>query len=175
MSSVASVNVTVIKDYRDKYTQYIVKLRDLDSIHQKQEELRLTIEQLKRERLKIFLEGFEQINSKLRQVFQLLTQGGDASLDLIDSLDPFSDGIKFSVRPYKKAWKQINKLSGGQKTLSSLSLIFALHYYRPTPIYFMDEIDAALDYRNVSIVAQYIKKRTKNAQFIIISLRNNMF
>lgn len=54
-------------------------------------------------------------------------------------------------------------------------MIFALHYYRPTPVYFMDEIDAALDYRNVSVVAQYIKQRTKNAQFIIISLRNNMF
>lgn len=94
---------------------------------------------------------------------------------MIDSLDPFSDGVNFSVRPPKKAWKQINKLSGGQKTLSSLSLIFALHYYKPTPLYFMDEIDAALDFKNVSIVGDYIKKRTKDAQFIIISLRNNMF
>ena len=59
--------------------------------------------------------------------------------------------------------------------MSSLSLIFALHYYKPTPLYFMDEIDAALDYKNVSIVADYIRKRTKDAQFIIISLRNNMF
>ena len=59
--------------------------------------------------------------------------------------------------------------------MSSLSLIFALHYYKPTPLYFMDEIDAALDFKNVSIVADYIKKRTKDAQFIIISLRNNMF
>ena len=90
-------------------------------------------------------------------------------------MDPFSDGINFSVRPPKKAWKEINKLSGGEKTLSSLSLIFALHYYKPTPLYFMDEIDAALDFRNVGIVAEYIKKRTKDAQFIIISLRNNMF
>jgi len=94
---------------------------------------------------------------------------------LIDSLDPFSDGVNFSVRPPKKAWKEINKLSGGEKTLSSLSLIFALHYYKPTPLYFMDEIDAALDFKNVSIVGDYIKKRTKDAQFIIISLRNNMF
>lgn len=53
--------------------------------------------------------------------------------------------------------------------------MFALHYYKPTPLYFMDEIDAALDYKNVSIVANYIKRRTRNAQFIIISLRNNMF
>ena len=59
--------------------------------------------------------------------------------------------------------------------MSSLSLIFALHYYKPTPLYFMDEIDAALDFKNVAIVADYIKKRTKDAQFIIISLRNNMF
>ena len=66
-------------------------------------------------------------------------------------------------------------MSGGEKTLSSLSLIFALHYYKPTPLYFMDEIDAALDFKNVSIVGEYIKKRTKDAQFIIISLRNNMF
>jgi len=90
-------------------------------------------------------------------------------------LDPFSDGVNFSVRPPKKAWKEVNKLSGGEKTLSSLSLIFALHYYKPTPLYFMDEIDAALDFKNVSIVADYIKKRTNDAQFIIISLRNNMF
>ena len=54
-------------------------------------------------------------------------------------------------------------MSGGEKTLSSLSLVFALHYYKPTPLYFMDEIDAALDYRNVSIVGQYLTQRTKNA------------
>jgi structural maintenance of chromosome 4 len=104
-----------------------------------------------------------------------LTRGGDAELELIDSLDPFSDGVNFSVRPPKKSWKEVSKLSGGEKTLSSLSLIFALHYYKPTPLYFMDEIDAALDFKNVAIVADYIKKRTKDAQFIIISLRNNMF
>lgn len=57
----------------------------------------------------------------------------------------------------------MSKLSGGEKTLSSLSLIFALHYYKPTPLYFFDEVDAALDYKNVSIVGNFIKERTKNA------------
>lgn len=52
---------------------------------------------------------------------------------------------------------------GGEKTLASLSLVFALHHYKPSPLYFMDEIDAALDYKNVSIIAKYIKERTKNA------------
>lgn len=60
-------------------------------------------------------------------------------------------GIVFSVRPPKKSWKHIANLSGGEKTLSSLALVFALHHYKPTPLYVMDEIDAALDFKNVSI------------------------
>ena len=86
----------------------------------------------------------------------------------------------------------MSKLSGGEKTLSSLSLIFALHIFKPSPLYCMDEIDAALDYKNVAIVGKYIKEgvckqgsgalaqaaggsRSHASQFIIISLRNNMF
>lgn len=105
----------------------------------------------------------------------MITLGGNTELELVDSLDPFSEGVIFSVMPPKKSWKNIQNLSGGEKTLSSLALVFALHHFKPTPLYVMDEIDAALDFRNVSIVANYIKERTKNAQFVIISLRNNMF
>merc|ERR1712176_1363274 len=122
-----------------------------------------------------FLAGFNQIKMKLKEMYQMITLGGDADLELIDNLNPFSEGIVFSVRPPKKSWKNISNLSGGEKTLSSLALVFALHYYKPTPLYVMDEIDAALDFKNVSIVANYIKERTRNAQFIIISLRSNMF
>lgn len=119
--------------------------------------------------------GFNQINTHLKSLYQLLTMGGDCDLELAESTDPFCDGIQFSVRPPMKSWKQIHNLSGGEKTLSSLALVFALHCYKPTPLYFMDEIDAALDFRNVSIVANYIHQRTQDAQFIVISLRNNMF
>lgn len=78
---------------------------------------------------------------------QMITLGGDAELELVDSLDPFSEGIVFSVRPPKKSWKSIGNLSGGEKTLSSLALVFALHHFKPTPLYVMDEIDAALGRR----------------------------
>ena len=108
-------------------------------------------------------------------MYRLLTKGGDAELELADSLDPFNEGITFTVRPNRKCWKSMGNLSGGEKTLSSLSLIFALHHYKPSPLYVMDEIDAALDFRNVSVIAEYIKERTKDSQFIIISLRNQMF
>lgn len=124
----------------------------------------------------------------------MITLGGNAELELYDSADPFSEGILFSVMPPKKSWKNISNLSGGEKTLSSLALVFALHTYKvrgfgmvlqcrqdadvpfrgqPTPIYLLDEVDAALDFRNVSIVANYIKARcAQQAQFIVISLRN---
>lgn len=120
----------------------------------------------------------------LSYCLQMITLGGDAELELVDSLDPFSEGVVFSVRPPKKSWKNIANLSGGEKvsslslfirflsvpmhytiqerisfsllilrgvfllfifqTLSSLALVFALHHYKPTPLYVMDEIDAAL-------------------------------
>uniref|UniRef100_A0A158P9G3 Structural maintenance of chromosomes protein 4 n=1 Tax=Angiostrongylus cantonensis TaxID=6313 RepID=A0A158P9G3_ANGCA len=139
------------------------------------EEHMAVLDQMTSDRLKEFMDGFECIGLGLKEMYQMITIGGDASLDLRDSTDPFSQGIQFMVRPPRKSWKRIENLSGGEKTLASLSLVFALHHYRPTPLYVMDEIDAALDYRNVSIIAHYIKERTKNAQFIIISLRNNMF
>lgn len=130
---------------------------------------------LRKARLTEFMSGFAIVTTKLKELYQMITLGGDAELELVDSLDPFSEGIVFSVRPPKKTWKNISNLSGGEKTLSSLALVFALHYYKPTPLYVMDEIDAALDFKNVSIVGNYIKERTRNAQFIIISLRSNMF
>jgi structural maintenance of chromosome 4 len=148
---------------------------ELDAVTAERNEARKVHEDLRRLRLEKFMDGFGQITLKLKEMYQMITLGGDAELELVDSLDPFSEGIVFSVRPPKKSWKNIANLSGGEKTLSSLALVFALHHYKPTPLYVMDEIDAALDFKNVSIVANYIKERTKNAQFIIISLRNNMF
>uniref|UniRef100_A0A8R1INJ2 Structural maintenance of chromosomes protein 4 n=1 Tax=Caenorhabditis japonica TaxID=281687 RepID=A0A8R1INJ2_CAEJA len=133
------------------------------------------LQRIKKMRLDEFHSAFEFIGKHLVAVYKMLTDGGDAKLEYIDKDDPFNQGISFMVRPAKKAWKQIQYLSGGEKTLSSLALIFALHMFRPTPFYVMDEIDAALDYRNVSIIAQYVRQKTENAQFIIISLRNNMF
>merc|ERR1712096_83116 len=164
-----------IEEYRRKERDYRERLTELDAVTETRDAAKTKLEGLRKQRLNDFMEGFAIITGKLKEMYQMITLGGDAELELVDTLDPFSEGIHFSVRPPKKSWKQIQNLSGGEKTLSSLALVFALHHYRPTPLYFMDEIDAALDFRNVSIIANYIKDRTKNAQFIVISLRNHMF
>lgn len=168
-------NMQIIADYQEKDALYIRRASDLEQMTLTRNKIRDIYETARRRRIQEFQDGFSLITTKLKEMYQMITLGGDAELELVDSLDPFSEGIAFSVRPPKKSWKSIGNLSGGEKTLSSLALVFALHHYKPTPLYFMDEIDAALDFKNVSIVGNYIKERTKNAQFIVISLRSNMF
>ncbi|XP_076837221.1 structural maintenance of chromosomes protein 4 [Brachyhypopomus gauderio] len=168
-------NLGAIAEFKKKEELYLQRVAELDEITTQRDNFKRSCEDLRKQRLNEFMAGFNIITNKLKENYQMLTLGGDAELELVDSLDPFSEGIMFSVRPPKKSWKKIYNLSGGEKTLSSLALVFALHHYKPTPLYFMDEIDAALDFKNVSIVACYIYEQTKNAQFIIISLRNNMF
>ncbi|KAF8844243.1 RecF/RecN/SMC protein [Paxillus ammoniavirescens] len=171
----AKPNLAVLKDYKKREEEYLRRAKDLDQITDSRDAQKQTYDGLRKQRLDEFMAGFSLISLKLKEMYQMITLGGNAELELVDSMDPFSEGIIFSVMPPKKSWKNISNLSGGEKTLSSLALVFALHVFKPTPLYFMDEIDAALDFRNVSIVANYIKDRTKNAQFIIISLRNDMF
>ncbi|RAL00669.1 condensin subunit SMC4 [Aspergillus ibericus CBS 121593] len=171
----ASVDLSVIEEYRRRTTEHEARSADLATALGSRDSAKARLDGLRSARLNGFMEGFGIISLRLKEMYQMITMGGNAELELVDSLDPFSEGILFSVMPPKKSWKNIGNLSGGEKTLSSLALVFALHHYKPTPLYVMDEIDAALDFRNVSIVASYIKERTKNAQFIVISLRNNMF
>lgn len=169
------IDIEVLKEYGEKLGEYQARQTELGDALANRDEIKAHCEELKRKRLEEFMAGFNAISLSLKEMYQMITMGGNAELELVDSLDPFSEGILFSVMPPKKSWKNISNLSGGEKTLSSLALVFALHKYKPTPLYVMDEIDAALDFRNVSIVANYIKERTKNGQFIVISLRNNMF
>ncbi|KAM1814256.1 hypothetical protein ACFX11_027939 [Malus domestica] len=168
-------NLDSIAEYRRKVSLYNERVEDLNTVTQQRDDIKRQYDEWRKKRLDEFMAGFNAISLKLKEMYQMITLGGDAELELVDSLDPFSEGVVFSVRPPKKSWKNIANLSGGEKTLSSLALIFALHHYKPTPLYVMDEIDAALDFKNVSIVGHYIKDRTKDAQFVIISLRNNMF
>merc|ERR1712110_828876 len=109
-------------------------------------------ETLQKRRLNEFLADFNNICLYLKEIYQMITFGGDAELELVDPLDPFSNGINLSVRPPGKSCKIVTNLSGGEKTLSSVSLMLSLHRHKPAPFYVMDEIDAALDFKNVSVL-----------------------
>ena len=152
-SNASSIDLGVIAEYRRRCNDLTTRTADLSTALKSRDEAKTRLVDLRSLRLTQFMTGFTTISSHLKSMYQLITLGGNAELELVDSLDPFSEGILFSVMPPKKSWKNIGNLSGGEKTLSSLALVFALHVYRPTPLYVMDEIDAALDFRNVSLIS----------------------
>lgn len=152
-TSNANVDLSVLAEYRRRVEEHAARSSDLASAVAQRDAAKKRCDDLRRLRLEGFMEGFSTISLRLKEMYQMITMGGNAELELVDSLDPFSEGILFSVMPPKKSWKNISNLSGGEKTLSSLALVFALHHFKPTPLYVMDEIDAALDFRNVSTPA----------------------
>jgi structural maintenance of chromosome 4 len=145
-----AIDLGVLAEYRRRVEEHTARSSDLQAAIEQRDAAKKRCDELRRLRLEGFMEGFNAISLRLKEMYQMITMGGNAELELVDSLDPFSEGILFSVMPPKKSWKNIGNLSGGEKTLSSLALVFALHHYKPTPLYVMDEIDAALDFRNVS-------------------------
>ena len=152
-----NVELGVLVEYRRRVEEHAARNADLQSAVAQRDSAKKRCDDLRRLRLEGFMEGFSTISLRLKEMYQMITMGGNAELELVDSLDPFSEGILFSVMPPKKSWKNISNLSGGEKTLSSLALVFALHHYKPTPLYVMDEIDAALDFRNVSTPRTFVK------------------
>lgn len=145
----SSIDLSVLGEYRRRAAEHESRSADLAQALSGRDNAKSRLDTLRSLRLTGFMEGFSIISLRLKEMYQMITMGGNAELELVDSLDPFSEGILFSVMPPKKSWKNIGNLSGGEKTLSSLALVFALHHYKPTPLYVMDEIDAALDFRNV--------------------------
>ncbi|XP_047109564.1 structural maintenance of chromosomes protein 4-like [Schistocerca piceifrons] len=169
------VNVAVIEEFIQKEKKFHQLDSEYKEIIAKRDELQQCFELRWKKRFVRFMNGFRFLCVKLKEIYQLISLGGEAEFELVDSRDPFTEGIGYSVRPPQKSWKNISTLSGGEKTVSSLALVFALHSYRPSPFYILDEVDAALDSRNTALVGLYIKTRVKNSQFIIISLRSGMF
>lgn len=166
-----------IDDYKKSFDRYKQAKDTYDAAYNELKAAQTERTSLLQRRRDEFQAGLDEITSHLNGMYCKITGGNPncgASLEPVDRNDLF-EGINFTVMPPGKTWKHIGTLSGGEKTLSSLALVFALHEYKPTPLYVMDEIDAALDYKNVSIIGEYIRNRTSHGQFIVISLRNNMF
>lgn len=102
--------------------------------------------------------------------------GGIAYLSAEDSDEPYLEGIKYHAMPPMKRFRDMEQLSGGEKSVAALALLFAIHSYKPSPFFVLDEVDAALDNTNVSTVANYIREHaTPDFQFIVISLKQTLY
>ena len=118
-----------------------------------------------------FKEKFAEIQKEYNKVFRELFGGGAGSLELVDDEDVLDAGIIISAQPPGKKLQNMMQLSGGEKALTAIALLFAIQNLKPSPFCLLDEIEAALDDSNVNRYSEYLHKLTKNTQFIIITHR----
>ncbi|KIM37018.1 hypothetical protein M413DRAFT_448746 [Hebeloma cylindrosporum] len=138
--------------------------------------------EIKKQRCDLFNKAYNHISDRIDQVYKELTKGkaspmgGVAYLSLEDSEEPYNGGIKYHAMPPMKRFRDMEQLSGGEKTVAALALLFAIHSYQPAPFFVLDEVDAALDNTNVAKVANYICAHASDKfQFVVISLKGSLY
>lgn len=156
--------------------------RDFTEARQRENRANVKFNEVKNKRNELFSKAFEHISDRIDGIYKELTKtasspmGGSAYLTLESDDEPFLHGIKYHAMPPMKRFRDMELLSGGEKTMAALALLFAIHSFQPSPFFVLDEVDAALDSANVNRIANYIKKTSSPTfQFIVISLKNALF
>ncbi|MDD6217616.1 MAG: chromosome segregation protein SMC, partial [Roseburia sp.] len=165
------VNVNAIEDYKEISERYTFLKGQHDDLIEAEQTLVNIIEELDTGMRKQFLEKFAEIQKEFDKVFKELFGGGKGSLELVEDEDILECGIRIIAQPPGKKLQNMMQMSGGEKSLTAISLLFAIQNLKPSPFCLLDEIEAALDDSNVSRFAKYLHKLTKNTQFIVITHR----
>ncbi|MCR4845797.1 MAG: chromosome segregation protein SMC, partial [Eubacterium sp.] len=166
IKSLGDVNVNAIEEFKEVSERYEFLKGQRDDILDAENNLRGIIADLDRAMKETFAEKFKDIQTMFNKVFKELFGGGKASLMLVDEEDLLETGIIINAQPPGKKLQNMMQLSGGEKSLTAISLLFAIQSLKPSPFCLLDEIEAALDDSNVSRFAGYLDKLTKHTQFV---------
>ncbi len=169
--ALGSVNVGAVEEYKEVSERYEYMSTQIGDIEKSKEELIKLIEELTGKMAERFREQFRRINNNFEETFKDLFDGGRAELVLDDPQDVLECNINIRVQPPGKNVQNIDLLSGGEKGLAAIALLFAILKVTPAPFCIFDEVEAALDDINVSRYAQYVRGMTNNTQFILITHR----
>ncbi|KAG8997801.1 Structural maintenance of chromosomes protein 1 [Tulasnella sp. JGI-2019a] len=175
-------NMKAIEKLDDVEAKLAETDKEADKARKTSKDAREEFNQIKKKRTDRFNKAYQHISESIDAVYKDLTKGpnaplgGVAYLSLEDSEEPYLSGIKYHAMPPMKRFRDMEQLSGGEKTVAALALLFAIHSYQPAPFFVLDEVDAALDNTNVAKVAQYIQSQASDAfQFIVISLKCSFY
>ncbi len=171
IKKLGDVNVNAIEDYRNLMERYTFLKTQHDDLVEAEKTLLNIIEELDTSMRKQFNEKFAEINREFDKVFKELFGGGKGTLELIEDEDILEAGIRIIAQPPGKKLVNMMQMSGGEKSLTAICLLFAIQNLKPSPFCLLDEIEAALDENNVGRFAKYLHKLTKNTQFIVITHR----
>lgn len=171
IKNMGTVNVNALDDYtqiNERYNEHKVQYDDLIKA---ESDLLEVIADLNKHMLKVFVNEFEKINEYFKESFAALFGGGEAQLVIHDEDDVLESGIDIIAQPPGKKLQHLSLLSGGEKSLTAIAILFAMLKHRPSPFCLLDEIEAALDEANLNHFAQYVKDYSNNTQFVIITHR----
>lgn len=166
-----NVNINAIEDYKEVYERYELMRTQHEDISESEIELRKIIEELDLGMKKQFEEQFAHIRREFDQVFKELFGGGSGRIELDPDADILEAGIHIIAQPPGKKLQNMMQLSGGERALTAISLLFAIQNLKPSPFALLDEIEAALDDSNVDRFAKYLHKLCDRTQFIVITHR----
>jgi chromosome segregation protein len=158
-----------IEEFSDLEERWTFLTEQEQDLQNSMESLQSAITKINRTTRKRFRETFEQVNERFQEVFPRLFLGGKAELKLTDEQDLLETGIDIAVQPPGKKLQSVNLLSGGEKALTAVALIFAIFLIKPSPFCILDEVDAPLDDANISRFNDMVKEMSGNSQFIIIT------
>ena len=171
IKKLGDVNVNAIEEYRELMERYTFLKTQHDDLVNAKNTLEDIIKELDEAMRKQFAESFKDINTEFDKVFKELFGGGKGTLELIEDEDILEAGIRIIAQPPGKKLQNMMQLSGGEKSLTAIALLFAIQNMKPSPFCLLDEIEAALDESNVDRFARYLHKLTKHTQFIVITHR----
>ena len=171
IKKLGDVNVNAIDEYKEVSERYIFLKTQHDDLVEAEKTLVGIIEELDHAMRKQFKEKFNAIEKEFDKVFKELFGGGHGTLELMEDQDILDAGIRIIAQPPGKKLQNMMQLSGGEKALTAIALLFAIQNLKPSPFCLLDEIEAALDESNVERFAKYLHKLTKHTQFIVITHR----
>jgi len=163
------LNFSAESEYEILTKDYIFLLSQRDDVIKSIEDMNEAIKKIDSESRVSFLEAFNQVNENFKKNFQILFEGGEAELAIMDESDVLETGLEIKAQPPGKRKLMLNLLSGGEKTLTSLAFLFALFQYKPSPFCVFDEVDASLDEANIQRFLKFLHRLKQNTQFLIIT------
>jgi len=171
LSRMGPVNLKAIDDYNEKRTRHDNLDQEVERLEAQRTDLLDLMSDLNQRKKVSFMQVLEAVGENFKRMYAELSGGGEAELVLTNPKEPFDGGLTIKAKPKAGKTLRLQALSGGEKSLTALSLIFAIQEYQPSPFYLLDEVDMFLDAVNADMVARHIQKASRSAQFVQITLR----
>ncbi len=169
ISALGQINQLAIEEHRHIKEMYDHQQAQVDDILKAQDDIKQVMAEIQAKSETLFRESFEQINHNFAEIFSKLFNGGQAKLDLLEPERPLASGIEIEATPPGKKTKSMRLMSGGEKAMTAIALMFAIYMVRSSPFCVLDEIDAPLDEQNVGRFLTLLDEFAKNTQFILIT------